>query len=549
MLAAHRLSKSFGIQPLLEAISFSINAGDRIGLIGPNGSGKSTLLKILAGKIIPDNGSITRAPRTLRIGYLAQGFGYDLNLSIEELIGQASGDPEILEGELSRIGILLAESPEDDELQGAYDRVVTRMTLYDVVRMESIVHSLGLESIVHSLGLSDIPKKRPLSKLSGGQKTRLSLALVLLDDPQFLLLDEPTNHLDIGMLEWLEEWLANFNGAALIVSHDRTFLNHTVRQIFDLDPTSHKIRTYKGNYSDYLQQYIANKEAASSSFKDQLDEIRRMKRDIAITKQQAKRVEMTTTPRQPGVRRIAKKVASKAKAREKKLDRYLSSDERIEKPKTGWQLKLEFQEAHHLGRNVIEFEDVSIGYNKANPLLYIDNLLVQAGERIAITGKNGAGKTTLFKTIIGELNSLSGKIHIGASVNLGYMAQEQELLDKSSTALKCVQLVSNMNLTETRSFLHFFLFEGDDSLRAIGELSFGERSRLELAILVASGSNVLLLDEPINHLDIPSRERFEQALSNYPGTILAIVHDRYFIQRFATNIWLVDDGQVVTSFT
>ncbi len=540
MLSANKLSKSFGIQPLLEAISFSVNSGDRIGLIGPNGSGKSTLLKILAGRLIPDSGSVTRTPKTLRIGYLAQGFEYDLNLSIEELIGQASGDPEILEGELSKIGVALADFPEDDGLQEAYDRLVTRMTLFDVVRMESIVRSLGL---------TDIPKKRPLSKLSSGQKTRLSLALVLLDDPQILLLDEPTNHLDIGILEWLEEWLADFYGAALIVSHDRTFLNHTVRQIFDLDPASHSIRIYNGNYSDYLQQYIANKEAASSAYKNQLDEIRRMKRDIAVTKQQAKRVEMKTTPRQPGVRRIAKKVAAKAKSREKKLNRYLKSDERIEKPKAGWQLKLQFQEAHHLGRKVIEFEDVSIGYSKANPLLYIDNLLVQAGERIAITGRNGAGKTTLLKSIIGELNSLSGKIHIGSSVNLGYMAQEQELLDKTSNAFKCVQLASNMNTTEARSFLHFFLFEGDDSLRAVSELSFGERSRLELAVLVASGSNVLLLDEPINHLDIPSRERFEQALANYPGTIMAVVHDRYFIQRFATKIWLVDDGQVATSFT
>ena len=540
MLAAHLLSKGFGIDLLLEEISFAINDGDRIGLIGPNGSGKSTLLQILAGKMTADSGSVTRSPSTLRIGYLSQGFEYDLDLPMNVLLGQAVGDPEILEVELMRIGKLLAESPGDEMLLDEYDQLVRRMAEFDESRISSIINSLGL---------ADVPSSRPLSKLSGGQRTRLSLAMLLLDNPQILLLDEPTNHLDISMLEWLEEWLINFKGPALIVSHDRTFLDHTTSQTFDLDPNSHTLRRYKGNYSDYLEQYLAEQEAASAAYKDQLDEVRRMKRDIAKTKEQAKWVETTTTPRQPGIRRIAKKVAAKAKSREKKLARYLDSDDRVDKPKAGWQLKLEFQEAYHLGRKVIEFDEVSIGYSQNDPLLYISNLVVQSGERIAITGKNGAGKSTLIKSIAGELALLEGNIQVGSSVKTGHMAQDQELLDFNSTPLITVQSVSNMNVTETRSFLHFFLFEGDDSLRSIGKLSYGERARLELALLVASGSNLLLLDEPINHLDIPSRERFEQALANYPGTILAVVHDRYFIQRFATRIWIVGDGEVTVVFS
>ena len=540
MLAAHLLSKGFGIDLLFEEISFAINDGDRIGLIGPNGSGKSTLLQILAGKMTADSGSVTRSPSTLRIGYLSQGFEYDLDLPMNVLLGQAVGDPEILEVELMRIGKLLAESQGDEMLLDEYDQLVRRMAEFDESQISSIISSLGL---------ADVPSSRPLSKLSGGQRTRLSLAMLLLDNPQILLLDEPTNHLDISMLEWLEEWLIDFKGAALIVSHDRTFLDHTTSQTFDLDPNSHTLRRYKGNYSDYLEQYLAEQEAASAAYKDQLDEVRRMKRDIAKTKQQAKWVETTTTPRQPGIRRIAKKVAVKAKSLEKKLSRYLESDDRVDKPKAGWQLKLEFQEAYHLGRKVIEFDEVSIGYSQNDPLLHINNLVVQSDERIAITGINGAGKSTLIKSIAGELALLEGNIQVGSSVKTGHMAQDQELLDFNSTPLITVQSVSNMNVTETRSFLHFFLFEGDDSLRTIGELSYGERARLELALLVASGSNLLLLDEPINHLDIPSRERFEQALANYPGTILAVVHDRTFIQRFATRIWIVGDGEVTVVFS
>ena len=540
MLAAHLLSKGFGIDLLFEDISFAINDGDRIGLIGPNGSGKSTLLQILAGKMTSDSGSVTRSPSTLRIGYLSQGFEYDLDLPMNVLLGQAVGDPEILEVELMRIGKLLAESQGDEMLLDEYDQLVRRMAEFDESRISSIINSLGL---------ADVPSSRPLSKLSGGQRTRLSLAMLLLDNPQILLLDEPTNHLDISMLEWLEEWLIDFKGAALIVSHDRTFLDHTTSQTFDLDPNSHTLRRYKGNYSDYLEQYLAEQEAASAAYKDQLDEVRRMKRDIAKTKEQAKWVETTTTPGQPGIRRIAKKVAAKAKSREKKLARYLDSDDRVDKPKAGWQLKLEFQEAYHLGRKVIEFDEVSIGYSQNDPLLHINYLVVQSGERIAITGKNGAGKSTLIKSIAGELALLAGYIQVGSSVKTGHMAQDQELLDFSSTPLLAVQSVANMNVTETRSFLHFFLFEGDDSLRSIGKLSYGERARLELALLVASGSNLLLLDEPINHLDIPSRERFEQALANYPGTILAVVHDRYFIQRFATRIWIVGEGEVTVVFS
>jgi ATP-binding cassette subfamily F protein 3 len=538
MLTAHNLSKSYGIQTILTDISFSISPGDRVGLIGPNGCGKTTLMRILAGKEKPDQGAVILTPSSLRVSYLGQGFELDPANRFEEVIQTASGDAQKLSLQVAGLAAELAVSPQRKDLQDAYDAALQALQNLDQLDTGRIA------AILQALGLDAIPADLPVGRLSGGQKTRLALALVLVEDPQLLLLDEPTNHLDIQMLEWLEAWLSGFPGAALIVSHDRTFLDHTVNRILDLDPETHSLQEYSGNYSDYLDQYLKRKEIQEAAYKDQVVVIRMMKQDIARTKQQASWVEQTTTSRQPGVRRIAKKVAKKAKSRQKKLDRYMDSDEILEKPKAGWQMKLEFDRDAHLGNDVLSLQDVSVGFSGQTPLLEGVSLHAYAGRRIALTGPNGCGKTTLLRTIAGLLPPLVGRIRLGASVHLGYMAQEQELLDPQTSAVDTIQKLAPLNETDARAFLHFFLFSGDDAVRPSGALSFGERARLALASLVIQGNNFLLLDEPINHLDIPSRTRFEQALAPFDGTILAVVHDRYFIERFATDLWVVEGRKI-----
>ncbi len=534
MLTVHQLYKSYGIQPILQNISFSLSNGERVGLIGPNGCGKTTLLRILMGLETADAGSVIPTHPNLRIGYLAQGMELDPESTLQTALGPAPVKPEELEAEIVSLAVALSSNPNDLALQARYDTAITQL---------SATHH-PLSTVLAPLGLADLPLDTPVAHLSGGQKTRLMLARVLLEEPHLLLLDEPTNHLDIQMLEWLEDWLASFPGAALIVSHDRAFLDHTVESILDLNPDTRTIRAYKGNYTEYLEQYLREQNKQLSAWHDQEYEVRRMKQDINRTKQQALRVEMSTTPRQPGVRRIAKKVAVKAKSREKKLDRYLKSEERVERPKPSWQLKLEFEAMDNLSRNVLSAENLSIGYAQDMPLLTDLNLHIRAGGRIALTGPNGSGKTTLVRTIAGKLNPLGGTLKLGQSVKLGYMAQEQELLDPSLSAMQTIQQVAPFNETEVRHFLHFFLFSGDDPLRPTRDLSFGERARLQLGLLVAQGCTFLILDEPINHLDIPSRARFEQALAQFNGTVLAVVHDRYFIEQFASEVWSVKDGSI-----
>jgi ATP-binding cassette subfamily F protein 3 len=539
MLSIHNLYKSYGIQPILQNINFNISAGERIGLIGPNGSGKTTLMRILAGIENPDSGIVTSTRPNLRIGYLAQGMIFDEEQTLQSTLSLHAVSDADLESEIASLASALSADPNNLALQEKYDLTLNCLSTF---------HS-PLTNVLAPLGLADIPLETPISHLSGGQKTRLMLARVLLENPQLLLLDEPTNHLDIEMLEWLEDWLNKFQGAVLIVSHDRAFLDNTVTSILELDPKTQSLRAYAGDYSDYLESKQKEYDKQYGEYRDQIDELRKLHnaaRHLRRISQFKKGGKGDTNDK------FAKgffgdrttHTARRALRIEKRIEQTLEED-RKEKPIQNWQMKLDFGAPAHQSKDVLVTEKLSVGYDKH--LLTDINLNIRAGQRIVLTGSNGTGKTTLIRTIAGKLEPLAGTMKLGATVKLGYMTQEQELLDPNLSALRTIQSFAPFNETEARNFLHYFLFEDDDPLRPTRELSYGERARLQLGLLVAQGCTFLLLDEPINHLDIPSRARFEEALANFNGTILAVVHDRYFIERFASDVWTVKDGKILIS--
>ena len=538
MLTAHHIHKTYGIQPILQDISFSISNGERTGLIGPNGCGKTTLMRILAGLVQPDSGTIVSTRPNLRIGYLAQGIEFEHDETLQTALSLNPVSQAELESELVSLASDLSSNPNDSHLQTKYDSTLHQLTLT----------SNQLPTLLAPLGLADILIDTPISHLSGGQKTRLMLARVLLEEPHLLLLDEPTNHLDIEMLEWLEDWLNRFQGAALIVSHDRAFLDNTVTSILELDPKIQSIKAYPGDYKDYLEAKEKEYEKQHDEYQEQILELRKLHnaaRHLRRISQFRKGGKGDTNDK------FAKgffgdrttHTARRALRIEKRIEKSLDED-RKEKPIQNWQMKLDFGATTHQSKDVLVAESLSIGYTTNNPLLENLNFHIRVGQHIALTGPNGSGKTTLIRTVAGKLNPRAGSLRLGVTVKLGYMTQEQELLNPNLNALQSVQNVASFNETEARNFLHYFLFKGDSALRPASDLSFGERARLQLGLLVAQGCTFLLLDEPINHLDIPSRARFEEALASFKGTILAVVHDRYFIERFASEVWNVRDGKI-----
>jgi ATP-binding cassette, subfamily F, member 3 len=543
MLQLTNVSKTYTVQTILDDVSFIVNAGERVGLIGPNGSGKTTLLRIIAGQEPPDRGAVSLRAS---IGYLPQGIALDGARTIAEHIHAGIAGLDEARREVEALAARMAQSPTP-EVIAAYGDASARLEAlggYEIDhRTEAILTGLGL----------DVSQDTPLSQLSGGQRTRVGLARVLVAEPNLLLLDEPTNHLDIAALEWLERFIANYAGAAVIVSHDWAFLDATVSRILELDDKTHRVTEYAGNYSDYVDAKARAREQQWATWKDQQAEIRRIESDIARTQAQAQRTEESTN--NDHLRRLSKKVALKAKARETRLKRYLNSTKRVDKPRQSWQMKLEFGAMPRGGQVVVTLDDLGFAFYRSTLRRFDEpsqglwlfrhaNLTLRHGERIALVGPNGSGKTTLLRVIAGELAPTEGNARLGANVRIGYLPQEQETLDVNETPLSLIRALAPMSETAARHFLHFFLFEGDEVFTRIGALSYGERARLLLARLVVSGVNCLLLDEPINHLDIPSRARFQSALDAFPGSILIATHDRAFIDQFATGIWSPRDGTV-----
>ncbi len=536
VLKVHSINKSYGLNPVLKKITFSLNQGKRAALVGPNGCGKSTLLDIIAKRTSPDSGHVAYTPRSLRIGYLPQGMTFNHEETLGAYLNHyASNLEETLES-LKNICDSLVLQPEDPELVERYTE--TLKALDYAQEMEG----LRLD-VLSRFKLHEIPQDTPIVLLSGGQKMRLALAGLLLDRPDVVLLDEPTNHLDLEMRIWLKDWAISFPGALLLVSHDRAFLDAVIHKVIAFSPTGEGVREYAGNYTDYLEVREAEFDLAMQAYVDQQDEIKRLKKAARSVRDQAK-------PHKGGkadgkntdgfsvghFNDRSLETVRRAKQIEKRVD-FLEGEGTLEKPGHAWDVRMQFSDISRSGDVVLQMDRLSIGYDDQPLLAPITQTIIQ-GQRIALVGPNGVGKTTLFKTLLEETEPISGGFKYGKGVHTGYLSQEQEMLDHDLTVLETIQGITGwFNHTQARTFLHRFLFSGDEVFQPVETLSFGQRSRLMLAMLVADHCNFLLLDEPLNHLDLSSQESFEAALRNFEGTIIAITHDQYFIDRFAQTIW------------
>ncbi|MGE5603057.1 MAG: ribosomal protection-like ABC-F family protein [Nitrososphaerales archaeon] len=562
MLTVRDITKWFGDVKVLDRINFTLNRGERAGLIGPNGSGKTTLLRIITGQLAPDRGHVLLSPRTVRIGYLAQALEFAPGAVVGDVLAAAecaagpcddhaaAGGDEAAESRLARLAEAVAAA-SNGELAAAMAEYDAALAAFQA--LGGSARYADASAVLGGLGMADVGHERPVSSLSGGQKTRLGLARLLLSEPDLLLLDEPTNHLDIVALEWLEGYLAGYPGAVLIVSHDRAFLDRTVTRVLALDGVSRALKEYAGGYSDYAFAFDRELDKQWAAYREQQERFRKLESSIRRLSNQAKNIEGETIHFY--WRRIAKDLARRAVVQKERLQRMMESEDALEKPGQTWKMKLEFVDTPRSGQDVLQVHDLRFDYDKppngsrandgsARPLLDEVNLHLGYGERAMLIGPNGTGKTTLLKLITGELQAWAGEIRLGRGVKVGYMAQEQENLEPKATPLSLIRRAAPLDETDARSFLHYFLFGGDEVFTPVGRLSFGERSRLSLALLAVQGCNFLLLDEPINHLDIPSRERFEQAIARFEGTVLAVVHDRYFIERLATVIWVMEGNTI-----
>jgi ATP-binding cassette, subfamily F, member 3 len=543
MLQLSRLSKSYAAQTILDDVSFVVNAGERVGLIGANGCGKTTLLRIIAGQEQPDRGVVSVHAS---VGYLPQGIALDDARTIGAYIRAGIAEYDDARQKIETLAAQMAHA-SSEKLLGEYGVAFAR---FDALGGYAIEHRI--EEILAGLQLAT-SQETPITQLSGGQRTRVGLARLLVADPDLLLLDEPTNHLDITALEWLEKFLRDYRGAAIIVSHDWAFLDATVARILELDDQTHRLTEYAGNYSTYVEAKAREREKQFATWQDQQDEIAHLSnaarhlRGIAKLRKGGKADSGDKFARGFFANRSLETIR-RAKQIERRIE-HLLTDARVDKPARSWQMKLEFGAMPRGGQIVVALEDVGFAFGRDDPVdrLYLFrhvNLTLQHGERIALVGPNGSGKTTLLRVIAGELAPTEGNARIGANVRIGYMPQEQETLDANATPLSLIRALAPLDETAARHLLHFFLFESDEVFTRVGALSYGERARLLLARLVVFGANCLLLDEPINHLDIPSRARFQAALDAFPGTILIATHDRAFIDQFATGIWSPVEGTI-----
>ncbi|EAF6572460.1 ABC transporter ATP-binding protein [Listeria monocytogenes] len=513
LLQVQQISKFFGAEVILDNIKLEVKTGDRIALVGRNGAGKSTLLKIIAGKMSYDGGTISK-PKSVEIGYLAQNTGLESSKTIWDEMLSVFDSLRKMEADLRKMELRLGEP----ELYNDPEKYQALMTDYDTLQhtfKESggYTYEAEIRSVLNGLRFYPEDYEVEIASLSGGQKTRLALAKLLLAKQDILVLDEPTNHLDIETLAWLETYLQNYHGSLLIVSHDRYFLDKVVNQVYEISRT--KIDHYKGNYSSFVNQKQAKLEQMWKEFDKQQKQIAKLEDFVARNI-----VRASTTKR--------------AQSRRKQLEKMdvLGRPQGDEKA-----AHFGFQFEKQTGKDVLMVDQLSIGYAKDKRIASNLTFEMKRQDSLALVGPNGIGKSTLLKTLIRDIPALSGEFHFGAGVKIGYYDQEQAKLTSNKTVLmELWDDYPELNEVNVRTTLSNFLFSDDDVLKNVQSLSGGEKARLALAKLTLLEANVLILDEPTNHLDIESKEVLEAALIDFEGTILFVSHDRYFINRIASKI-------------
>lgn len=514
LLQINQLSKYFGAEPILSNIKLEVQTRDKVAIVGRNGAGKSTLLKIISGAMSHDSGEIIK-PKDVSVGYLAQDTGLESQLSIWEEMNLVFKDLKAMEQEMRNLEQQMAtvdpstESQKFEQLLKEYDTLQVRFKEEGGYQYEA-----DIRSVLHGLGFHHFDPTTKIASLSGGQKTRLALGKLLLTKPDLLILDEPTNHLDIETLTWLEQYLQNYPGAILIVSHDRYFLDKIVTQVYEI--SRHTSTRFIGNYSQYLKQKADSYEKELKSFEKQQEEVAKLKDFIQ--------------------RNLARASTTKlAQSRRKKLEKMELMNKPLGDEKSA---SFQFDIDRQSGNDVLKADHISVSYDNVHPVISNISFSISRGDSIALVGPNGIGKSTLLKSIIQKLDSLTGTFSLGSHVQIGYYDQQQADLTSNKRVLdELWDEYPQMTEKEIRTILGNFLFSGDDVLKPVSALSGGEKARVALSKLMLQKANFLILDEPTNHLDLDSKQILENALIDFPGTILFVSHDRYFINRIATKVY------------